>query len=120
MTGLLLSDDLMFTSRITSTARALGIIITVCRDSPALLSMATTNPPSCAILDLHNPGLDVASLAKSLKAIVNMNIVAYGSHVEAEALRNAREAGCDLVLPRSKFVESLESQLTDWCKPLGG
>src|SRR5262245_29834185 len=120
MTAILLSDELMFTSRITSTARAVGVAMTVCRDSQSLLLQATISPPSCDILDLHNPGLDIASLAQSLKVIAKMNIVAYGSHVDAETLKSAREAGCDLVLPRSKFVEALESQLMEWCKPIEG
>ena len=119
MNGLLLSDELMFTSRITATARAAGISITVCRDSPTLLLQAAKNPPACVLLDLNNPGLDVTSLVKSLKVSAHSIIVAYGSHVGAETLKIAREAGCDLVLPRSKFVESLESQLLEWCKPSG-
>ena len=41
-------------------------------------------------------------------------VVAYGSHVETETLRKAREAGCDPVLPRSKFVEELPAKLREW------
>jgi hypothetical protein len=40
--------------------------------------------------------------------------VAYGSHVDTESLRAARAAGCDRVLPRSKFIEELPSALPDW------
>ena len=41
-------------------------------------------------------------------------LVAYGSHVDAEALRAARAAGCDPVLPRSKFVDDLPAALPGW------
>jgi hypothetical protein len=44
-------------------------------------------------------------------------VVGYGSHVEAELLRAAREAGCDPVLPRSKFVKDLDRDLTGWLTP---
>jgi hypothetical protein len=40
--------------------------------------------------------------------------VAYGPHVHAAALRAAREADCDPVLPRSKFVEDLPRALPAW------
>jgi hypothetical protein len=41
-------------------------------------------------------------------------VVAYGPHVDAALLRAARDAGCDPVLPRSKFVEQLSQALTEW------
>jgi hypothetical protein len=41
-------------------------------------------------------------------------VVAYGSHVDTERLRAARSAGCDPVLPRSKFVEELPKALPQW------
>ena len=34
-------------------------------------------------------------------------IIGYGSHVDTATLKAARDAGCDVVLPRSKFVEEL-------------
>ena len=43
-------------------------------------------------------------------------MVAYGSHVDAAVLRAAREAGCDPVLPRSKFVEELPRALPEWMR----
>ena len=41
-------------------------------------------------------------------------VVAYGSHVDTATLRAARAAGCDPVLPRSKFVEDLAQELPAW------
>jgi hypothetical protein len=40
--------------------------------------------------------------------------MAYGSHVDTATLRAARAAGCDPVLPRSKFVEDLPICLPAW------
>ena len=71
-------------------------------------------PPACVILDLHNPGLDLATLLPALKTQGDPYVVGYGSHVDAATLAKAREAGCDLVLPRSKFVESLAVQMPVW------
>ena len=43
--GLLLSDDLIFTSRITGTARDLGLTIQAARTPEALLALARQAPP---------------------------------------------------------------------------
>jgi DNA-binding NarL/FixJ family response regulator len=114
--GLLLSDDLIFTSRVTGTARALGRSVRAARTAAALLDMARQAPPRCVIVDLHNPGLDLAALLAGLAAVgpARPRVVAYGSHVEAALLHAARVAGCDLVLPRSRFVEELPAALPAW------
>jgi len=41
-------------------------------------------------------------------------LVGYGSHVDAARLKAAREAGCDLVLPRSAFFERLPQEIGAW------
>jgi CheY-like chemotaxis protein len=113
--GLLLSDDLIFTSRITGTARDLGLTVKAARSSALLQELAGQQAPRCVLLDLSNPGLVVADLVKQLKAAAEPPlVVAYGSHVDTAALKAAREAGCDLVLPRSKFVEDLPKSLASW------
>src|SRR5438128_2404439 len=107
-TALLLSDDLLFHSRITGTAEKLGLSIQTVRTAAELLAKAQQLQPVCVLLDLHNPGLDIASVVSQLKAQSPPPLlVAYGSHVEAATLHKAREAGCDRVLPRSQFVEEL-------------
>jgi CheY-like chemotaxis protein len=114
--GLLLSDDLMFTSRITATARQLGLEIRSASAQVGLENLAERQAPRCVILDLSNPGLDVGALVRRLREVCSQPpfIVGYGSHVDAATLRAAREAGCDLVLPRSKFVEELPRVLPEW------
>ena len=71
------------------------------------------------LIDLHNPGLDLPGLLRDLAdASASMpRVVAYGSHVEAATLHAARTAGCDLVLPRSRFVEELPVALAEWLGP---
>ncbi len=115
-TGLLLSDDLIFTSRIIGTARDLGHAFQTARTVEALEALARQRAPRCVIVDLANPGLTVLDLLKRLRAACPEmpRVVAYGSHVDAASLRAAREAGCDLVLPRSAFVEQLPVFLGAW------
>jgi hypothetical protein len=57
----------------------------------------------------------VADLIRRLETCSPVpRVVAYGSHVDAAGLRAAREAGGDVVLPRSKFVEELPHKLPTW------
>jgi CheY-like chemotaxis protein len=114
--GILLSDDLIFTSRVSGEARALGCTVKSARSVETLLALARQQQPDCVLLDLANPGLSVPDLLRQLRELGTPlpRVVAYGSHVDAAGLRAAREAGCDLVLPRSKFVEELPVALRHW------
>jgi DNA-binding NarL/FixJ family response regulator len=79
------------------------------------VALARATPPRCIIVDLDNPGLDLPALLAALReAGLRPRVVAYGPHVNAELLHAARAAGCDPVLPRSKFVEQLEKELPGW------
>ena len=120
--GLLLSDDMIFTSRIAGTARDLGLSLKVARSAAALQDLAEQQSPRCVIIDLSNPGLVIADLIAKLRETCRPMpfVVAYGSHVDTATLKNAREAGCDLVLPRSKFVEELSRSLPAWFSTSSG
>jgi DNA-binding NarL/FixJ family response regulator len=118
MLGLLLSDDLLDTSRITGFARAQGLVLRPARSVEQLRELAAKEPVTCVLIDLNHPGLDVAGLLSALREnCPHMPcVVAYGSHVDTAGLKAARQAGCDLVLPRSAFFEKLSSSqsLADW------
>jgi CheY-like chemotaxis protein len=114
--GLLLCDDLLFISRITGTARDLGLTVKSARSMEQLLALARQHVPQCVLIDLANPNLALAELLRQLAEVCAPmpRVVAYGSHVDTDTLRAAREAGCDPVLPRSKFVEDLPLSLPEW------
>ena len=116
--GFLLCDDMIFTSRIAGTARALGLSVKAFRSAAELLTAAKDETPACVIVDLSNPGLSIADLVQGLRQCgpPAPRVVAYGSHVDTATLRKAREAGCDPVLPRSKFVEELPAVLPEWMR----
>jgi DNA-binding NarL/FixJ family response regulator len=113
---LLLSDDLFFTSRVAVAADAHGMGLKVARDSVGFETLAHTAAPGLVLIDLGNPGLSIQALLTSLRsACATMpRVVAYGAHVDVAGLRAAREAGCDLVLPRSAFVEQLPKKMKEW------
>jgi CheY-like chemotaxis protein len=113
----MLSDDLIFSSRVRAEARALGLDVMQVRSTSALIEQVRRQPPVRGILlDLAFPGLELNKLLAELRAVCTAlpRLIAYGPHIEAEALRAARVAGCDPVLPRSKFVEALPTELGVW------
>ena len=112
--GLLLSDDLIFASRIAGTARSLGREVRQVRALDQLPELAARLKARCVIVDLAFPGLDLPELMRRLGEAGAPRVVAYGSHVDAESLRAARAAGCAPALPRSKFVEDLPRELAGW------
>ncbi len=112
---LLLCDDLIFSSRIAGTARAAGLGLRSYQTSAELLAAAKKTPPHCVLLDLHVAGLDIAAAVGELAMFSpRPKVIGYGSHVDVETLKAARAAGCDVVLPRSKFVADLETALPQW------
>ncbi|HLJ92440.1 MAG TPA: response regulator [Gemmataceae bacterium] len=116
--GLLLCDDLMFTSRITGTARDLGLCIKPARSLEALHALIAEPCPRCVIVDLAHPELSIGALLERLCKVCTPRpyVVAYGSHIDTATLRSAKEAGCDVVWPRSKFVEELPRALPRWMR----
>jgi len=114
--GLVLSDDLVFMSRISATAQALGLSVRQARTPSELVMLARQNAPGGFILDLQNPGLTLPALLAELRAacVPMPRVMGYGSHVEKELLQAARDAGCDPVLPRSQFVRMLDGHLKEW------
>jgi hypothetical protein len=109
--GLLLSDDLIFTSKITGTANAHRLTIRVARSLTRFEECVKLSPITGIIVDLHFPGLDLSHL---MSLIGNVPVTGYGSHVDVATLKAARAAGCTRVMPRSQFVEQLETQLAEW------
>src|SRR5260370_36498762 len=114
--GVVLSDDLMFSSRITGTARSLGLSIKPARTIEILENHVRQASPRCVILDLAFPTLQLADLLDWLRksGAPMPRVVAYGSHVDAARLEAARHAGWAPVLPRRAVVEHLPGQLRAW------
>ena len=105
-TGLLLSRDLIFTTKIKSTAAELGYSMMVAEVEARAQSMIETHRPSVIFVDL-NAGMLVAPgalLAYQRVAGPNTWFVAFGSHVETGALSAAKAAGCHVVLTRSRLT----------------
>ncbi len=105
---LILSDDLIDASRVIGQGKLKGIDVVMQRNQEGLVRAAKAESPLCVFLDLHNFGLKVPEVVSELRGLGQFRVIGFGSHVDAERLRLARDAGCDLVLPRSAFFTKLE------------
>ena len=102
-------DDLFFTVKINEAAKRAGVPVEFVKNAKDALDKAQFHPP-LIILDLNCTALDPVKLIEDLKsnaALKGIRLIGYVSHVQAELIQKAREAGCDQVLTRSAFSKSL-------------
>lgn len=109
--GLLLTRDLMFTSKITSTASSMGLRIDTVSTVEQLQIRAAEASPRVVFLDLNCPDFNPSLVVAALPNEDRPRVIAFGSHVDEARLNEARAAGCDDVLPRSKFSAMLPELL---------
>jgi len=90
---LILTDDLMFGSRISAEARAAGFTTRSCKTVEKLLEVAPTLNVMGAVVDLGVAGLEQCKpLLDGLRALKpDLPCMGYGSHVDARLLGTARE-----------------------------
>jgi DNA-binding NarL/FixJ family response regulator len=106
--GLLLSRDLIFTSKVTGTARELGHRVMTAGNVALASSMLEQWKPVVVFVDLSAGELvSPVALLSYQKVAPGTPFVAFGSHVDTASLAAAAAAGCDPVLPRSRFTAEL-------------
>lgn len=111
-TVLSVGTDLLFGTKIASTAQSLAV---ACRGVRSLASLRERLAEArLVIVDLEaelpdGDAVDAVAVAKES----GVPVVAFGSHVATERLGAARAAGADRVLARSGFVAQLPTILMD-------
>lgn len=110
MTVVLITKDLMFSSRVSGAANRLDLSMLVVGSFDDLHT-----PVEYALVDLTTPGLDINELVTNLRQLAPppKSIIAYGPHVQEERLAAATAAGCDLVLTRGQFDRQLPELLAE-------
>ncbi len=106
-----LMDDIFFQMKVAETAKHLGIEFKVATTADALLSMVDP-PPALVIVDLNARSQSIDAIVKLRAAAKDIRIVAFLSHVQRELAEQARNAGCDEVMPRSSFTQNLAEILS--------
>jgi PleD family two-component response regulator len=109
-------DDLMFTSKIKTTANQLGVTVAFARSADAALAEMRKARPSLVVFDLNNPRTDPLGILARMKqdpALASVRTIGYASHVQTDVIIAARDAGVDDVMARSAFTEHLAAILVD-------
>ena len=111
-------EDLFFLAKIQETARKLGVKIEFVKgtDKEAVartLDLPEGGRPALIIFDLNNANAKPITLIPKLKSKYKktVSIVGFLSHLQGDLKMKASEAGCDTVMPRSAFSQSLPNLL---------
>jgi DNA-binding NarL/FixJ family response regulator len=108
-------DDLMFSIKISTAAKALGVDIYFERAAENVVPRIRETRPSLVIFDLNSGRLQPLDVIRTMKAdaeLTGIHTLGYVSHVQTETIAAARQAGIDEVLARSAFADRLGQILT--------
>jgi hypothetical protein len=111
-------EDLFFLAKIQETARKLGVKVEFIKggdkESVAKITDVTEeNRPTLLVFDLNNLNAKPISLIPKFKAKLKKatSIIGFLNHLQGDLKMKAIEAGCDTVMPRSAFSQSLPNLL---------
>lgn len=103
----ILCSDMLFLSKITGTAKLLGFSFCTVLSSKKAAATLANEARQLLLIDLTQPNLDWELLASIHQNDASLISIAFGPHVNTEALAKARAVGCTQVLPRSQFSAQL-------------
>ena len=109
-------DDLIFSIKVRTAAKALNTEVYFERSADALLTTIREKRPSLVIFDLNSQKLRPLEAIAALKEdpdLRQIRILGYVSHVDTATIDAARAAGADQVMARSAFVAQLGDILTN-------
>jgi hypothetical protein len=111
-------EDLFFQAKIQETARKLGVKVEFIKggDKEAvarLADMPDAERPTLLVFDLNNLNAKPMTLIPKFKAKLKKatSIIGFLNHLQSDLKLKAIEAGCDTVMPRSAFSQSLPNLL---------
>ena len=111
-------EDLFFQAKIQETSRKLGIKVEFVKggdkDSVArIIDAPEAGKPTLLVFDLNNLNAKPMTLIPKFKAKFKKatSIIGFLNHLQGDLKLKAVEAGCDTVMPRSAFSQSLPNLL---------
>ena len=110
-------EDLFFLAKIQETARKLGVKVEFVKGDKELVAQLTDVPederPTLLVFDLNNLNAKPMTLIPKFKAKLKKatSIIGFLNHLQGDLKMKAIEAGCDTVMPRSAFSQSLPNLL---------
>jgi CheY-like chemotaxis protein len=106
-------SDLMFMVKIQEAAKRAGVDMAFAKSHEEALALARLNP-AVMILDLNATSFDALDLIAALKAdpeTSQLDLIAFVSHVQTDLKQAAQQRGCNTVIARSAFSQSLPAIL---------
>ena len=103
-------DDLLFSVKIKTAAKALGVDVSFERTPELVLPRIREKQPSLVIFDLNSAKMrpmEAIAAMKADAALAPIQTLGFVSHVDSTAIAAARAAGIDQVLARSAFTAQL-------------
>jgi DNA-binding NarL/FixJ family response regulator len=104
-------DDLFFQMKLAETAKHLGLEIKVASNQEALAQLLET-PPELVIMDLNARANPLGAMQQLRAAHPDLRVIGFLSHVQTGLAEQARSAGFNEVMPRSKFSMHLPDILS--------
>ena len=107
-------DDLFFVGKLSGTAKQVGATLQTTTAANFSLDALRREKPALVIFDVNATTTNAVDLIRQLKAepaLASIPVVGFFSHVQVELMRAAQDAGCDDVMPRSKFTAVLHDLL---------
>lgn len=103
--------DLIFATRIRSTAEALGVPARPARTVERLRELLKEESVSAIIVDLEAGDVAIDLIDAAATRHPPLRSLAFGPHANMEAFEAAHRAGASQVMPRGRFAEQLPSLL---------
>ena len=117
-TILLFIPDLFFSTKVEDTARRLGYRVeSVSADADFRMVLENTQP-ALVLLTFDRTG-DAWERLLAAAHDAGIKTLAFGSHMNVNAFKRARELGCDQVVANSRLNAELPDLLQKWAKAEG-
>jgi DNA-binding response OmpR family regulator len=104
--ALLLDTDIFFAVKVSVALKHAGYTTRTVRQLDAFTAALATDTPTVALVNSATLGTDWPTAIRAARA-AGVATVAYGSHVDVAAQRQAREAGATAVIANSKLAQDL-------------
>jgi hypothetical protein len=110
-------EDLFFQAKIQETSRKLGVKVEFVKGDKESVAKITDLPeadrPALLVFDLNNLNAKPMTLIPKLKTKLKKgtSIVGFLNHLQGDLKMKAIDVGCDTVMPRSAFSQSLPNLL---------
>ena len=110
-------EDLFFLAKIQEASRKLGVKVEFVKGDKEVIARicdaGESDRPTLLVFDLNNAAAKPLTLIPKFKAKLkkSVSIIGFLSHQQGDLKMKATEAGCDTVMPRSAFSQSLPNLL---------